>query len=309
MKHFVAAALVAMAAVSVGLARQAPGAPPYLGQEVPGAVPRVFAPGVVSTGHIHSSLAIAPDGREMFWNTVDMATFSTRLMHVRASGDTWTPPRTPAFAEGKSAQSPRFSADGHRLCYTLRTDQGSVTMFVEKVGAEWSAPRDDGAKQDCGVRVTTSGRAYFSSTMTTKVWNSGIFSGRPSGGELTEIVPLGPEINVPGGIDYTPWVSPDESFLLFSSNRPATGDKEDMHVYVSFRTPAGQWGTPRRVSDIEGRFPSVSPDGRFLFFCGDDGNIYWADAGIVHALKPAAGSSPRSTVMHITGGPACAYCF
>jgi Tol biopolymer transport system component len=230
----------------------------------------------------------------MFWNTVDMATFSTRLMHVRVVADTWTRPETPAFAEGKLAQSPRFSPDGNRLCYGLRTDQGGVTMFVERIATGWSAPHD-GAKQDCRVSLARSGRAYFSSTMTSKIWNSGIFSGRLAAGALSELVPLGPEINVPNAIDYTPWVSPDESFLLFSSNRPVTGDKEDMHVYVSFRTPGAPWSTPRRVSDIEGRFPSVSPDGRFLFFCGDDGNIYWVDARILDALRPTAGPySPMS---------------
>jgi hypothetical protein len=285
MKHFVAAALVAMAAVSVGLAQQTSGAPPYLGQPLPDTTPRVFASGVVSTGNIHSSLAIAPDGREMFWNTVDMKTFTTRLMHVRVVGDTWSKPQTPPFADGMSAQSARFSPDGRRLCYSVRTEQGTVSMSVEKLGASWSAPRADEAMQDCRVSLASSGRAYFSSTMTSKAWSSGIFSGRVSAGALTESVPLGPEINVPGGIDYTPWVSPDESVLLFSSNRPTTGDKEDMHVYVSARTSTGQWASPRRVSDIKGRFPSISPDGRFLFFCGDDGNIYWADASILRAPR------------------------
>ncbi len=285
MKHFAAGAFVVMAVVSVGLAQQTPGAPPYLGQEVPGTVPRVFAPGVVSTGNIHSSLAIAPDGREMFWNTVDMKTFTTRLMHVRAVGDRWQAPQTPAFAAGTSAQSARFTLDGRRLCYSVRTDRGTASMSVERVASGWSDPRDDGAAQDCRVSRTTDGQAYFSSTMTSKAWNSGIFSARMSAGALTEATPLGPEINVPGAIDYTPWVSPDGTVLLFSSNRPTTGDKEDMHVYVSLRKSAGPWSAPRRVSDIQGRFPTISPDGRFLFFCGDDGNIYWADARILDARE------------------------
>lgn len=76
-------------------------------------------------------------------------------------------------------------------------------------------------------------------------------------------------------------MSPDESFLLFSSNRPLTGDTEDMHIYVSFRSADGTWSTPRRVSDIPGRFPSISPDGKYLFFCGEDGNVYWADANMI----------------------------
>ncbi len=90
----------------------------------------------------------------------------------------------------------------------------------------------------------------------------------------------------PGTIDYTPFVSSDESFLLFSSNRPRIGDKEDMHLYVSFRT-GRTWSTPARLFEIQGRFPSISPDGKYLFFCGDDGNVYWVDAGVVEALRPA----------------------
>ena len=50
-------------------------AAPYLGQRPPGTTPRVFAPRVISTGNIHSWLAISPDGREMFWSTFDTTTF------------------------------------------------------------------------------------------------------------------------------------------------------------------------------------------------------------------------------------------
>src|SRR5512138_1704366 len=65
------------------LVQVAPGGSLYLGQQPPGTVPRVFAPGVVSRGNIHSRLTISSDGREMFWNTVDLTTFSTRILSVR----------------------------------------------------------------------------------------------------------------------------------------------------------------------------------------------------------------------------------
>ena len=42
------------------------------------------------------------------------------------------------------------------------------------------------------------------------------------------------------------------------------------------------------------RFPSISPDGKYLFFCGDDRNFYWVDIAAVDKevilLSPPADS-------------------
>jgi hypothetical protein len=264
-----------------------PHAAPYLGQWPPGTTPRVFAPGVISTGDIHSWLAISRDGREMFWSTFDTTTFSTRLRSVREVGGRWTKPQPPPFAGPGSSQLPMFAPGGRRLYFRIDDGKEWTAVFVEKLASGWSAPRTSGALFECGSSFTRSGRVYFSSAMKTKTWSTGIFSARLSANGYADIAPLDSTINVPNAIDYTPWVSPDESFLLFSSNRPLVGDTEDMHVHVSFRAAEGTWSTPRRVSDIRGRFPSVSPDGRYLFFCGDDGNFYWVDARIIDALRPA----------------------
>jgi Tol biopolymer transport system component len=293
MKRNLVVALTSAVVASACCAHVPSEAAPYLGQKPPGTTPRVFAPRVVSAGDIiHSRLAISPDGHEMFWSTVDTTTFSTRLISMREVGGRWSEPQSPPFAKEGSTQSPLFSPDGRRLYYRARNEKGWATVFVEKSASGWSAPRSDGVLLDCGSSFTRSGRAYFSSVMKTKTWNTGIFSARFSTDGYSDIAPLDSMINVPNAIDYTPCVSPDESFLLFSSNRPLVGDTEDMHVLVSFRTVAGRWSTPRRVSDIPGRFPSLSPDGRYLFFCGDDGNIYWVDASVIDALRPDHAPAP-----------------
>ena len=270
---------------SVGQSQTRPESDAYLGQNPPDSTPVVFAPGIVSRGNIHSRLEISPDGREMFWNTVDMKTFSTRILFVRKVDGKWSDPQSPSFANEGDTQGAAFSPDGKRLYFSRNTGTGWVEQYVERTATEWSAPRGDGFAVDGSSSFTRSGRVYYSSGMKTKVWNTGIFAARYSADGYSDVTPLDETINVPNAIDYTPYVSPDESFLLFSSNRPLIGDKEELFIHVAFRKSDGGWAAPQRLSGIPARFPSLSPDGRYLFFCGDDGNFYWVDRTLIDRLK------------------------
>ncbi|HEY3383084.1 MAG TPA: hypothetical protein VGK32_15035 [Vicinamibacterales bacterium] len=280
--------LILLAVASNGRSQTTPEAGPYLGQRPPGTTPAVFAPGIISRGNIHSRLEISPDLREMFWNTVDMKAFSTHILSVRKVDGRWSDPQPPPFARDGDTQGAVFSPDGKRLYFRRNTGDGWVARYVERTEAGWSAPRDDGPMANGSSSFTTSGRAYFSAAMDTKIWNTGIFEARYSAGGYSDVTPLDGAINVPKAIDYTPYVSPDGSFLLFASNRPLVSDKEVLHIHVSFKRSDGTWSAPRRVSEIQARFPSLSPDGQYLFFCGDDGNIYWVDRGILDPIKAAS---------------------
>jgi hypothetical protein len=69
-----------------------------------------------------------------------------------------------------------------------------------------------------------------------------------------------------------PAVAPDESFAVFSSNRPPTADK-DIDLFIVFRHD-GVWGEPTSLGprvnspsrEIEAR---LSPDTRTLFFASN----------------------------------------
>ena len=266
-------------------------AAPYLGQPAPGKVPRIFAPGVISKGNIHSRLVVSPDGREMYWNTVEMKTFSTQVWSVEIVGGKWSDPHPASFAMAGKTQLPVFSPDGKKLFFSIDTGSGWVTQYVVRTDSGWSTPRTGGFLPNGSASFTRSGRAYFSAPMASGAWNTGLFTARYADDGYTDIVPLDETINIPGSITYTPFVTPDDRVLLFSSNRPLVGDKEDMHIHMSIRTGEGRWSVPRRISDIQARFPSISPDGKYLFFCGDDGNIYWVDADIIDQVRPDAPGS------------------
>ena len=92
-------------------------------------------------------------------------------------------------------------------------------------------------------------------------------------------------------IDYFPWIAADESYLLFASSRPSAG--EVMHLHVSFRQTDGSWSKPVNIHPVLGfeepaRSPTVSPDGRFLFFLSG-GQVYWVDIAGVLGLRDSVG--------------------
>jgi Tol biopolymer transport system component len=63
-----------------------------------------------------------------------------------------------------------------------------------------------------------------------------------------------------------------------------------MFLFISFKNNDGTWSTPQKMNEKMGfsdpaRFPSISPDGKYIFFCGDDGNIYWVNRTIVDQFK------------------------
>jgi hypothetical protein len=105
-------ALLCSLGLSTGQTQTKPDSDAYLGQKPPGSTPVVFAPGTISKGNIHSRLEISPDGREMFWNTVDMKTFSTRILTVRQVDGKWSDPQAPSFAMEGDTQGAVFSPDG-----------------------------------------------------------------------------------------------------------------------------------------------------------------------------------------------------
>ena len=273
----------------------------YLGQKPPGDTPIVFAPGTVSNGHVHSRLAISPDGSAMCWTSVPTLTGQgvPRIVCAARENGIWTKPQTPPFADQAMTANPLFSPDGTKLFfdYTNAREKGWSTRYVTKTDSGWSVPRSDGFLLSTSSSFTNSGKVYFTGGLKGKPWNMGTYSARYSGDGYSSANALDASINTPY-IDYTPFISSDESFLMFSSSRPSM--EEQMFLQISFRNADGTWPPPRKMNGAIGfvgqaRFPSISPDGKYLFFCGDDGNIYWVSSEVIQRLAAASPASRKSS--------------
>ncbi len=265
----------------------------YLGEKQPGDTAKIFANNFISRGDLHGRLAISPDGKEVLWTSVNFKIWTGTMLRITKKDGKWSSAETPSFAMNGTTDSPLFSPDGKKLFYNYRksVDSSYVTKYVEKTDAGWSEPKNKGFLFKPGSSFTSSGKVYFSSTMNGKPWNTGIYCAQFSDTGLTNIEPLPATINLPDVIDYTPYIAPDESYLLFSSNRPMTGTKDlNMYLYISFKNN-GKWSTPQKINSAinfpgKARFPSISPDGKYLFFCGDDRNYYWVDINVIKKLNP-----------------------
>jgi hypothetical protein len=267
------------------------GSLPYLGQTPPGDKPVIFAPGVVSKGNAHGRLVVSPDCQDLFWTTfVGPASDGVaRMMQVTRTAKGWSAPFVPSFVPANSSAQPLFSPDGKKLIFASRQNDGWSFQYVEKTDSGWSQPKRDGFIPNPTSSFTQSGKVYYSDPIKGKPY-AGTYVAEYTSNGYVNAKALPTNINS-RCIDYTPFIAPDESFLIFSSSRPSRG--ENMYLHISFRNPDGTWSMPEKMNEKLGfagkaRFPSISPDGKYLFFCGDDGNIYWVQSSVIEKFKTKA---------------------
>ncbi len=117
-------------------------------------------------------------------------------------------------------------------------------------------------------------------------------------GDYTKPVKLSENINTRDAREMFFTVSPDESFIIFTrDDRKFSTEGEllggDRNLMISFKNDDGSWELAKDMggifNDKKARFPSLSPDGKCLFFTryteGNDEDFYWIDAQIIENLK------------------------
>lgn len=283
---------------------------PYLGQEPPGMEPELFAPDILpADGVEHCFPAFSPDGRQVYWLRVDVTGERPRgeIWRMREIDGLWHPPELAPFSGRYNDHSPVFASDGNRL-YFASDRPGGVEdcrsiWYVERADSGWSDPIYMGSPPNTEVcatqpAFTDDGTVYFVGRYPDAQWGVGIYRSRVLDGEYQTPEPLGSNINKEGA-DLYPFIAPDESYLLFGSNRPGAVSSET-DLFVSLRTEEGNFGEPVHLGEeinngLTVSFSCVTHDGKYLFFSRfdrDDENgtdlFYWVDAAILDPHLPGA---------------------
>ena len=222
----------------------------------------------------------------------------------------WTPPALMSFSgPSQGDDQPFFSGDGKRLYFISRRpaagDSGGRERiwFVDRTADGWSAPRPlDSTVNALNLHwqfsLDKDHNLYFAGVNPDTVGQQDIYFARFADGKYEKPGTVGAPICTPG-IDDTPFIAPDGSYLLFS---------QKFDLCVSFKNADGTWSAPVNLGpgvnspSIE-LCPMVTADGKYVFFLsqrGGESHAYWVKADLIERLRPAAKSpAPAPSV---TGG-------
>ncbi len=249
---------------------------PYLGHTPPGLTPKKFAPGLVSTyGGNEYTITFSPDGKEIYFQR------ERKVLVCRLGDKGWTAPKKTNIPGLEIQISPQ-----------------SGNMYINKSGGIWVMEPimiNHGTKEKKwgepemvipkGMFATVTGDETLYTTVFIKGGNIGRFVKKD--GKYGQPEVLGPQVNA-SSFDAHPCIAPDESFLIFDSDRP--GKDGVVNLYVCFRQKDGSWSKAAALGpevNMPGasESPSLSPDGKYLFYSAHN-DIYWVETRVIGALGP-----------------------
>jgi len=278
---------------------------PYLGQAPPAETPELFAPDIVEVNWGgHSSVTFSPDGTEAYWTNYvvpsDAGYGHSRIVGSRIENGRWATPVEPVWASSweDGGDVPIFSADGSSL-YFLSTrpltrggePSDENIWIVDKTANGWGDPYPapgeiNSLPMHWQFTLSNSATIYVQGNGPDELGRGDIYRSTLVDGVYTTPVNLGDVINTPGS-ETSPYISPDESFLLFASSGHE-GASGSLGIFISWNDGVGGWTEPV-FTGLVGLCPLITPDGEYLFFrgMGDHGGLRWLPAAFLDNLRPA----------------------
>ena len=244
--------------------------------------PQLLAPGVISTGDDEWGFTMSPQGDALWFNKADRGYRVQVIMEsVKDARGRWQAPRVAPFSGRYRDIDPALSPDGRYLVFAsnrpLQAGGARLADFdlwrVDRLPAGgWSAPRHlgdaiNGAGSETNSSIAADGTLYFA--VSGAQGQRDLMRARATRDGYAAPEPLPAPINSDAD-ESNHWIAPDQSYLLFLSNRPGGIGESDL--YISFRDGDG-WHAPRNLgapvnrAGASGVFtPFVDAEGRQLYF-------------------------------------------
>lgn len=265
---------------------------PYFGQKPPGLISEVFAPGIISiNGRFEHGISFSSDLDEVYFSANKKGE-NAAIYFSKLEDKKWTSMQKAKFTKGKKAQEmhPFVTADDKRIYFIAYNADftDNKIWYVDRLDNGWSkAIKLDSPINDDDVVYPSqakNGDLYYDNFTKRKVYHASSKNGG---------FPAVQEVKIATGVHG--FISPSQDYLLVNfRNKEDTERKSDIYVY--FKKKDGTWTKPINLgntvnSNFDDRVPSVTPDGKYLFFSRyneENGlsNFYWVSTEVIENLRP-----------------------
>jgi hypothetical protein len=263
---------------------------------LPGSDPQLFAPNMFRADKSYIGYQ-ALRGDELIYATTD-AKWTSSALYLRKA-DRLFEAKPLDLLHSSWEGEPFVSADGKRLYFTAILPPGdkpwhSDLYVAMRQGEGWGTPKPlpapvNTAASEWHVSLTAKGVFYFCSERDGGRLKGDIFRAVPEGASY-RVDKLPDTVNTAFN-DCDPLIAPDESWLIFHSDRPGGFGAHDL--YISFRDVKGGWSPavnmgPSIHTAAWEMAPSLTPDGKFLMFVRrkafettEPSRIWWVSSEII----------------------------
>jgi len=267
---------------------------PYLGQKTPGSMAEIFAPGIVSiNGRYEHGISFSPELDEIYFSANKKGGF-TDIYFSKLEGEKWQQIKKAKFTKGKKDEEmhPFVSSSGKKLYFTALNSDNTDTKiwYVDRLDNAWS----NAVKLDSPINkdeVFYSNQAENGDLFYTNVSKRfKMYYSASKNGKYPKVQELEIEFGFHG------FISPSQDYLLVNARNKEGEGRKDNDIYVYFKEKSGTWSKPINLgnkvnSDFDETVPSITPDGKYLFFsryneAGGLSNFYWVSTEVIEGLRP-----------------------
>lgn len=262
----------------------------YFGQNPPGMTAEIFAPGIVSVnGRYEYGVSFTPDLEEIYF-TAEIKGEGASVFFSKLIDKKWTSPEKANLTNGlKRAEMEAFvNHNGTKIYFTAYDSRDVRIWCATRSGNWWSnATLLDSPINDNDMvfysTVAKNGDLFYKNVTKRKLYYAPNINGK-----FPETFETGIEYGSHG------FIAPSQEFILIDAKKDNDKTK-DKDIHICFKMKDGTWTKPINLgdgvnSDFTESCPSISPDGKYLFFSryNEEGglpNIYWVSAEVIYRLQ------------------------